>query len=152
MILVGIFLLPIVPVIFGVVRLIVCNPNPDSGVVNVIKFQLFSLLENTAAIITASLPSLRLFVTSSRNNSKNNEPAYYAAASAKRSVKSQHVVDAIPLGSRVNVSSGEPFDTRMFSRIESEEEAVINDQGRPLRGVVVNKTFELAKGGPARTA
>ncbi|KPI34839.1 uncharacterized protein AB675_4870 [Cyphellophora attinorum] len=140
-VLIGIFLLPVAPIIFGVLRFVFCNPSRDSSSVDVIKFQLYSLLENTTAIITASIPSLRLFVTRSRNQSRVNDPTYYTAASAKRSTKSQHVVDTMPLESRVNVSSGEPFDGRMFSRIESEEEADIHVQG-PLRGIVVHRSFQ----------
>lgn len=59
-ILAGIFSLPLIPILFAVLRLVIANP--DSGNVDPIKFQLYSMLENSSAIVTACLPSLRLFV------------------------------------------------------------------------------------------
>ncbi|KAK8038224.1 hypothetical protein PG994_014991 [Apiospora phragmitis] len=85
----GIFLLPIIPIMFGVLRLVFCNPTVGS--VNTIKFQMFSMLENTAAMITSCLPSLRLFVAqqknqsrSSGNNSNSKRTSSVAAAVATR--------------------------------------------------------------------
>ncbi|KAL2793764.1 hypothetical protein BJX66DRAFT_219795 [Aspergillus keveii] len=63
-ILAAIFSLPIIPIIFAVLRLVIANPS--SGNVDPIKFQLYSMLENSSAIVTSCLPSLRLFVGNSR--------------------------------------------------------------------------------------
>ncbi|KAL2844802.1 hypothetical protein BJY01DRAFT_263773 [Aspergillus pseudoustus] len=64
-ILAAIFSLPIIPIIFAVLRLVIANPS--TGNVDPIKFQLYSMLENSSAIVTSCLPSLRLFVG---NNSR----------------------------------------------------------------------------------
>jgi hypothetical protein len=45
-ILVILFLLPTIPIMFGVLRLVLVNP--ADGTVNVVKFQMYSMLENTA--------------------------------------------------------------------------------------------------------
>jgi hypothetical protein len=63
-ILAAIFSLPIIPIIFAVLRLVIANPS--TGNVDPIKFQLYSMLENSSAIVTSCLPSLRLFVGNSR--------------------------------------------------------------------------------------
>ncbi|KAL2815750.1 hypothetical protein BJX63DRAFT_430686 [Aspergillus granulosus] len=63
-ILAAIFSLPIIPIIFAVLRLVIANPS--IGNVDPIKFQLYSMLENSSAIVTSCLPSLRLFVSNSR--------------------------------------------------------------------------------------
>jgi hypothetical protein len=84
-ILLGIFLLPIIPIIFGILRLVFCNP--VNGSVDVIKFTFYSMLENAVgmfpptrpstkftkltsfpAIITACLPSMRLFFLNRTGN------------------------------------------------------------------------------------
>ncbi|KAL4806825.1 hypothetical protein BDV18DRAFT_159994 [Aspergillus unguis] len=60
-ILAGIFSLPIIPIIFAVLRLVIAKPAATDNV-DPVKFQLYSMLENSSAIITSCLPSLRLFV------------------------------------------------------------------------------------------
>jgi hypothetical protein len=45
-ILAAIFLLPLIPITFGILRLVFCNPT--TGTVNVIKFTFYFMLENTA--------------------------------------------------------------------------------------------------------
>jgi hypothetical protein len=65
--LIGLFSLPIIPVLFACLRLIKSN-NPD-GDVDPIRFQLYSMLENTAAIVTSCLPAFRLFVINVQNSS-----------------------------------------------------------------------------------
>lgn len=59
-VLAAIFSLPLIPIVFAVLRLVIADP--DSGNVDPIKFQLYSMLENSSAIVTSCLPSLRLFV------------------------------------------------------------------------------------------
>ncbi|KAL4886724.1 hypothetical protein BJY04DRAFT_213480 [Aspergillus karnatakaensis] len=54
------FSLPLIPILFAILRLIIANPT--GGNVDPIKFQVYSMLENSAAIVTSCLPSLRLFV------------------------------------------------------------------------------------------
>lgn len=66
-ILIGLFSLPIIPVLFACLRLVKSN-NPD-GDVDPIKFQLYSMLENTAAIVTSCLPAFRLFVINAQSSS-----------------------------------------------------------------------------------
>ncbi|KAL3475584.1 hypothetical protein BJX99DRAFT_259359, partial [Aspergillus californicus] len=63
-ILAAIFFLPIIPIIFAVCRLVIANPKNEN--VDPIKFQVYSMLENSSAIVTSCLPSLRLFVVNSR--------------------------------------------------------------------------------------
>lgn len=41
-----IFLLPLIPITFGILRLVFCNPT--TGTVNVVKFTFYFMLENTA--------------------------------------------------------------------------------------------------------
>jgi hypothetical protein len=48
-ILASIFLLPLLPITFGILRLVFCNPT--SGLVNVIKFTFYHMLENTAGTV-----------------------------------------------------------------------------------------------------
>jgi hypothetical protein len=48
-ILATIFLLPLLPIAFGILRLVFCNPT--SGTVNVIKFMFYHMLENTAGTV-----------------------------------------------------------------------------------------------------
>ena len=45
-----IFLLPLIPITFGILRLVFCNPT--TGTVNVIKFTFYHMLENTAGMIS----------------------------------------------------------------------------------------------------
>ncbi|KAF1965308.1 hypothetical protein BU23DRAFT_604310 [Bimuria novae-zelandiae CBS 107.79] len=73
-ILATIFLLPLLPITFGILRLVFCNPT--TGSVNVIKFTFYHMLENTAAIITACLPSMRLFffLNKTGNKTRSSEP------------------------------------------------------------------------------
>lgn len=120
-VLIIIFLLPLVPIVFGILRLVFCNPT--TGVVDVIRFQLFSLLENTAAIITACLPSFRLFVTSSRNNSRVTTPYYQNGfSSITKTGKNREHTGSIRLGSSGPPASHEHFDVREFARVQSQEE------------------------------
>ncbi|KAL4963782.1 uncharacterized protein BDV14DRAFT_209697 [Aspergillus stella-maris] len=60
LILASIFSLPIIPIIFAVLRLVIANAETEN--VDPVKFQLYSMLENSSAIVTSCLPSLRLFV------------------------------------------------------------------------------------------
>lgn len=55
-ILAGIFLLPFIPITFGILRLVFCNPT--TGTVNVIKFTFYHMLENTAGTVSTSNRSL----------------------------------------------------------------------------------------------
>lgn len=75
-VLIAIFALPTIPIIFAILRLVTTNPNTHN--VDPIKFQLFSLLENTAAIVTSCLPALRLFVTKSHNTTIYSDSQKYS--------------------------------------------------------------------------
>ena len=48
MILAAIFLLPSIPIVFAILKFVLVNPK--SGPVNMIKFQLFYMLENSAGM------------------------------------------------------------------------------------------------------
>ena len=74
---IALFSLPIIPIIFAVLRLVMANATNKN--VDPVKFQLYSMLENNTAIITSCLPSLRLFIVNTRDAS--NQPGslrYYA--------------------------------------------------------------------------
>ncbi|KAJ5960015.1 uncharacterized protein N7479_007165 [Penicillium vulpinum] len=77
-ILVGLFSLPIIPIIFAILRLVMTNPKSHN--VDPIKFQLFSLLENTAAIVTSCLPAFRLFIANAHNSTVHSDsrPSRYS--------------------------------------------------------------------------
>ncbi|KAL5339025.1 hypothetical protein BJX70DRAFT_398020 [Aspergillus crustosus] len=60
----AIFSLPLIPILFAILRLVIANP--ANGNVDPIKFQLYSMLENSSAIVTSCLPSFRLFVVNAR--------------------------------------------------------------------------------------
>ncbi|KAL4866919.1 hypothetical protein BDV12DRAFT_210268 [Aspergillus spectabilis] len=64
LLLTAIFSLPLIPIIFAILRLVIANPHNEN--VDPIKFQLYSMLENSSAIVTSCLPSFRLFVVNSR--------------------------------------------------------------------------------------
>lgn len=147
-ILIIIFLLPLLPILFGILRLVFCNPT--TGIVNVIKFQLFSLLENTAAIVTACLPSFRLFVTNSRNNSRVTTPYYQNGFSGiTKTARSREHAGSIRLGSSAGPGTprggGEHFDPRTFARLESQEVAGMVRQGGPGKGEEGKGTFEVTE-------
>lgn len=70
-ILIGVFSLPIIPIIFAILRLVMSNPKTHN--VDPIKFQLFSMLENTFAIVTSCLPAFRLFIVNAHKSTANND-------------------------------------------------------------------------------
>jgi hypothetical protein len=65
-ILTGIFLLPLIPITFGILRLVFCNPT--NGTVNVIKFTFYSMLENTAGKCLLKHYFKRMLKTGSYHN------------------------------------------------------------------------------------
>ena len=126
-ILLGIFLLPIIPIIFGILRLVFCNP--VNGTVDVVKFTFYSNLENNAgthtnthplsptplltfpstAIITACLPSMRLFFLNrtgtttvhtngpssyGRSNFSKKPSTFDSSYDRKGAIPLEHVVEA----------------------------------------------------------
>lgn len=70
-ILIGVFSLPIIPITFAILRLVMTNPKTHN--VDPIKFQLFSMLENTFAIVTSCLPAFRLFIVNAHKSTANND-------------------------------------------------------------------------------
>jgi hypothetical protein len=68
-----IFLLPFIPITFGILRLVFCNPT--TGTVNVIKFTFYSMLENTAGAFP--LPSRRTSTLTQPSN-HNSLPTLHA--------------------------------------------------------------------------
>lgn len=144
-ILLGIFLLPIVPIIFGILRLVFCNPT--NGEVDVIKFTFYSMLENSVgpsppfhirvsalnpspAIITACLPSMRLFFLNrsgtttahtsppsyGRSNTSKKTPTFDSAydhfdgRDRKGAIPLEHVVEA--RGGEIDVDSSHSGESR----------------------------------------
>lgn len=73
-ILIGVFLLPILPMIFAILRL--AKANATDGPVDMIAFQVYSMLEITTAVITSCLPSLRLFVSKQPQSQNQSYPRY----------------------------------------------------------------------------
>lgn len=62
----SIFLLPLLPITFGILRLVFCNPT--TGTVNVIKFTFYHMLENTAGTnLLSSYCTLQLIHLSNHN-------------------------------------------------------------------------------------
>lgn len=69
-ILIAIFCLPVIPLIFATLRL--AATNPTNTFVDPVRFHLFSMLENNTAIVTACLPSIRLFFTKPHQPAPSN--------------------------------------------------------------------------------
>lgn len=70
-ILIAVFSLPIIPIIFAILRLVMTNPKTHN--VDPIKFQLFSMLENTFAIVTSCLPAFRLFIVNTNKSAADSD-------------------------------------------------------------------------------
>jgi hypothetical protein len=155
-ILISIFLLPLIPIAFASLRLAYCNPK--SGYVDTIKFQFYSMLEITVAIITACLPSLRLFVTHRKKNNTGSGP-YYEGGSTL--VDGSHVQSrsqsrnaahkgAIPLDTLVDTRNGEVIDVGSLSsklRPEPREEALDFQERTPpnSNSVLVTKEYSVVR-------
>ena len=124
-ILVSVFLLPIIPIIFAILRLVIANAT--TGNVDPIAFQLYSMLENSLAIITSCLPSIRLFVTgSSRSETKSSGPYY-----ANKGVSS---VLAHKYGSRQPQSGSIPLETLMDNE---------SDMYGDTEGILVKRDYRV---------
>lgn len=72
LLLAALFALPIIPIIFAVLRLVMANATTSN--VDPVKFQLFSMLENSSAIVTSCLPALRLFIVGAREAGTGSSP------------------------------------------------------------------------------
>lgn len=72
LLLAALFALPIIPIIFAVLRLVMANATTSN--VDPVKFQLFSMLENSSAIVTSCLPALRLFIVGAREAGAGSSP------------------------------------------------------------------------------
>ena len=153
-ILIGLFALPIIPIMFACLRLAETN-NPDHNV-DPIKFQLFSMLENTSAIITSCLPAFRLFVinshhSSSHSGSRSSHRFSRGLSSSFRSIGSSSQGKqkmAIPLESLV-----ETYHDRSVSQDtgtvggafvkDSDEESLHPFHSAPSDGVYVKQDFHV---------
>ena len=105
-ILVGIFLLPVLLIIFAVLRLL--KANATTGNVDPIAFQVYSMLENTTAMITSCLSSFRLFM--SKSQSEINSSSKYGNAISSTSAHNpfwRGQKGSIPLGTFVETQNGE---------------------------------------------
>ncbi|BCS18731.1 uncharacterized protein APUU_11559S [Aspergillus puulaauensis] len=87
-ILAAIFSLPLIPILFAVLRLVIANP--DSGNVDPVKFQLYSMLENSSAIVTSCLPSLRLFVVKQGSGLGSHSYRYRSRSRSKYNKKNRY--------------------------------------------------------------
>lgn len=105
-ILIGIFLLPMLPMVFAVLRL--AKANATDGPVDMIAFQVYSMLEITTAVITSCLPSLRLFV--SKPQSQNQSYERYGNAISSTSAHNpfwRGQKGSIPLDTFVETQNGD---------------------------------------------
>lgn len=87
-VLAAIFSLPLIPILFAVLRLVIANP--DSGNVDPVKFQLYSMLENSSAIVTSCLPSLRLFVVKQGSGLGSHSYRYRSRSRSKYNKKNRY--------------------------------------------------------------
>ena len=83
----GVFSLPIIPIIFATLRLVMAKDSTHN--VDPIRFQLYSMLENTSAIITSCLPSIRLFVVNIRASTHLGSSRYWHGVASSLKVNDQ---------------------------------------------------------------
>src|SRR2546421_2395427 len=105
----GVFSLPIIPIIFATLRLVMAKDSTHN--VDPIRFQLYSMLENTSAIITSCLPSIRLFVVNIRASTHLGSSRYWHGVASSLKVNDQKTLHgpqhgALPLEEMVEAQNG----------------------------------------------
>lgn len=143
-ILITIFCLPIIPLIFAILRL--AATNPTNTFVDPVRFHLFSMLENNTAIVTACLPSIRLYFSKplpppSSNYSYNRSHTRYNKNNTLDSADNLYGTKGrIPLQTVVTSDNG-----RVVERSHSDDsrEEILGWDGK---GVHVERGFALTQG------
>ncbi|KAL4782153.1 hypothetical protein BJX76DRAFT_369370 [Aspergillus varians] len=157
-ILASIFSLPLIPMLFAILRLIIANRDDEN--IDPVRFQLYSMLENSSAIVTACLPSLRLFVVKQGSGMGGNCKSKYRYKGRyrydfgreyvvgqgdyfrnNRVYGSEGGVGGSVLGSEVRVEAfgmrSLGAETRMGGKgLEEEEDAGTENSGGSQRGIV----------------
>ncbi|KAL4918312.1 hypothetical protein BDW62DRAFT_210580 [Aspergillus aurantiobrunneus] len=157
----AIFSLPLIPILFAVLRLVIAKP-ADNENVDPIKFQLYSMLENSSAIVTSCLPSLRLFVVQQGSGLGSGEGDGYRKYKKDRysrcreeyvvgqgdyfgnnrvhgSQGPEATVGAFRMGRLGTASasmSGSVMGTGMGSKLEEDEDAGTENPSESQRGIV----------------
>lgn len=157
-ILIAVFSLPIIPIMFAILRLVMTNPKTHN--VDPIKFQLFSMLENTSAIVTSCLPAFRLFIVNAHNSTVHSDsrPSRRYSRGVGGSYRnfgdsSQHKKSGgIPLGSftpshcdsyhEANVVHDRVVVGKGVS-VDSDEEALNPRYPTPTYGVLVTNEYRV---------
>lgn len=147
-ILVGIFFLPI---IFAILRLVKANATTHN--VDPIRFQLYSMLENTSAIITSCLPSIRLFVVSTRGTTHSRSSHYYSRGVVSSLKANDHnsflgpQKGAIPLETMVEAQDGhivEDLGTVGRALSGDSQEEILSPHYSKM-GVLVTREFSVTR-------
>ncbi|KAF3398193.1 hypothetical protein F1880_005673 [Penicillium rolfsii] len=158
-ILIAVFSLPIIPIMFAILRLVMTNPKTHN--VDPIKFQLFSMLENSSAIVTSCLPAFRLFIVNAHSSTGQSDlrPSHRYSRGAGGSYRnvgdsSQHKNKVgIPLGS-FTPSHGDLYheENAIHNRVvvgkgvsdDSDEEALNPRYPTPTYGVLVTNEYRVS--------
>ena len=154
-ILIGVFSLPIIPIIFAILRLVMTNPKTHN--VDPIKFQLFSMLENTFAIVTSCLPAFRLFIVNAHKSTANNDSQptnRYSRGNSGRyrsfGGSSQNRQDScIPLGScngsyHANVVNDRGGAVGKAMSKDSDEESLCSRSPTATEGILVTRDYRAS--------
>ncbi|KAJ5107002.1 hypothetical protein N7456_003677 [Penicillium angulare] len=146
-ILILVFSLPIIPIIFAILRLVMTNPKTHN--VDPIRFQLFTMLENTSAIVTSCLPAFRLFIvntqkstiTSDSDPSRRINGAYRSFGDSSRNKQKT----SIPLNSfsesyyQADIIHDKGAIGRAISKESDEESLYPGSPTTPTHGVLVTR-------------
>ncbi|KAJ5279395.1 hypothetical protein N7478_004767 [Penicillium angulare] len=146
-ILILVFSLPIIPIIFAILRLVMTNPKTHN--VDPIRFQLFTILENTSAIVTSCLPAFRLFIvntqrttiTSDSDPSRRINGAYRSFGDSSRNRQKT----SIPLDSfsdsyyQADIVHDKDAIGRAISKESDEESLYPGSPTTPTHGVLVTR-------------
>jgi hypothetical protein len=151
-ILAGIFFLPIIPIIFAILRLVKANATTHN--VDPIRFQLYSMLENTSAIITSCLPSIRLFVVSTRATTHSGSSRYYSHGfSSSVNTRDQNTFrgtqkGAIPLETVVGTKNGHIIedDGTVGRALSGDSQEEILNPRYSQKGITVTREFSVTEG------
>ncbi|RMJ27517.1 hypothetical protein PHISP_01646 [Aspergillus sp. HF37] len=119
------FALPIIPITFAVLRLVMANATTSN--VDPVKFQLFSMLENSSAIVTSCLPALRLFIVGERE------------AGAASSLRQRYSV----LGRRGGRSNYFSTRGRACREFKDDSTELVGREMRPPGGVIVTRQVSV---------
>jgi hypothetical protein len=144
-----VFSLPIIPIIFATLRLVRANATTHN--VDPIRFQLYSMLENTSAIITSCLPSIRLFIVNIRGSTHPGLPRYcWHGVASSLKVNDQKALHgpqngALPLESLVETQNGhiaEDFGTARRP-LSGDSQQVILSPLFSKTSVVITREFSV---------